>query len=96
MLENNQMLYMSFQCTDVYGCPKLLDMLLTTLSRIQSAGLTRNKETQRNRYPETGCNGTPSLSNMTDFDVNVTETFSDGARVRTMVIDEHHRTVPST
>ena len=28
--------------------------------------------TQRNRYPETGCNGAPSLSNMTDFYVNVT------------------------
>ena len=26
MFKNNQILYMSFQCTDVYGCPKLLDM----------------------------------------------------------------------
>ena len=27
MFLKNQILYMSFQCTDVYGCPKLLDML---------------------------------------------------------------------
>ena len=27
MFEKNQIFYMSFQCTDVYGCPKLLDML---------------------------------------------------------------------
>ena len=26
MFKNNQILYMCFQCTDVYGCPKLLDM----------------------------------------------------------------------
>ena len=26
MFKNNQILYMRFQCTDVYGCPKLLDM----------------------------------------------------------------------
>ena len=26
MSENNQILYIRFQCTDVYGCPKLLDM----------------------------------------------------------------------
>ena len=52
--------------------------------------------TQRNRYLETGCNGTPSLANMTDFYVNATETFCDGARVCTMVIDERHSTVPST
>ena len=26
MFENNQILYMRFQCIDVYGCPKLLDM----------------------------------------------------------------------
>ena len=52
--------------------------------------------TQRNRYPDTGCNGTPSLSNMTGFYVNVTETFSDGARVCAMVIDERYSTVPST
>ena len=52
--------------------------------------------TQRNRYPETGCNGTPSLSNMTDFYGNVTETLCDGARVCAMVIDERHSTVPST
>ena len=25
-VKNNQILYMRFQCTDVYGCPKLLDM----------------------------------------------------------------------
>eukprot|EP00731_Ephydatia_muelleri_P008396 Em0004g734a len=36
---------------------------------------------QRNRYPETGCNGAPSLSIKTDFHVNFTETFSDGIRV---------------
>ena len=52
--------------------------------------------TQRNRYPETGCNGTPSLSNMTGFYVNVTETFSDGARACAMVIEERYSTVPST
>ena len=51
---------------------------------------------QRNRYPETGCNGTPSLSNMTGVYVNVTATFSDGARVCAMVIDERYSTVPST
>ena len=27
MFLKNQILYMSFQCTDVYGCPKLLDMV---------------------------------------------------------------------
>ena len=27
MLEKNQILHMSFLCTDVYGCPKLLDMI---------------------------------------------------------------------
>ena len=53
-------------------------------------------QAQRNRYPETDCNGTPSLSNTTDFYVNVTETFSDGARVCAMVIDERYSTVPST
>ena len=47
--------------------------------------------TQRNRYPETGCNGAPSLSNMTDFHVNVTETLSDGARVFT---NGNRRTLP--
>ena len=26
MFKNNQILYMRFQCIDVYGCPKLLDM----------------------------------------------------------------------
>ena len=26
MFENNQILYMRFQCIDMYGCPKLLDM----------------------------------------------------------------------
>ena len=26
MFEKNQILYMTFQCTDVYGCPKFLDM----------------------------------------------------------------------
>ena len=36
---------------------------------------------QRNRYPETGCNGAPSLSIKTDFHVNFTKTFSDGIRV---------------
>eukprot|EP00731_Ephydatia_muelleri_P017441 Em0010g539a len=36
---------------------------------------------ERNRYPETGCNGAPSLSIKTDFHVNFTETFSDGIRV---------------
>ena len=36
---------------------------------------------QRNRYPETGCNGAPSLSIKTDFHVNFTETFSDVTRV---------------
>ena len=33
---------------------------------------------------------------MTDFYVNVTKTFGDGARVCTMVIDERYSTVPST
>ena len=47
-------------------------------------------------YPKTGCNGTPSLSNMIGFYVNVTETFSDSARVCAMVIDERYSTVPST
>ena len=37
--------------------------------------------TQRNCYPETGCNGAPSLSIKTDFHVNFTETFSDVTRV---------------
>ena len=37
-----------------------------------------------------------SLSNMTGFYVNVTETCSDGARVYAMVIDERYSTVPST
>ena len=46
---------------------------------------------QRNRYPETGSNGAPSLSNMTEFYVNVTETFSDGARVYT---NGNRRTLP--
>ena len=36
---------------------------------------------QRNRYPETGCNGASSLSIKTDFHVNFTETFSDVTRV---------------
>eukprot|EP00731_Ephydatia_muelleri_P003012 Em0001g3012a len=36
---------------------------------------------QRNRYPETDCNGAPSLSIKTDIHVNFTETFSDGIRV---------------
>ena len=48
-------------------------------------------DAQRNRYPETGCNGAPSLSNMTDFHVNVTETLSDGARVFT---NGNRRTLP--
>ena len=26
MFEKNQILYMRFQCIDMYGCPKLLDM----------------------------------------------------------------------
>ena len=26
MLEKNQIRYMRFRCTGVYGCPKLLDM----------------------------------------------------------------------
>ena len=26
LFENNQILYMRFQCIDMYGCPKLLDM----------------------------------------------------------------------
>ena len=30
IFENNQILYMRFQCTDVYGCPKLLDMVIGT------------------------------------------------------------------
>ena len=41
----------------------------------------RFDEAQRNRYPETGCNGAPSLSIKTDFHVNFTETFSDVTRV---------------
>ena len=36
---------------------------------------------QRNRCPETDCNGAPSLSITTDFHVNFTETFSDVTRV---------------
>ena len=40
-----------------------------------------SSDAQRNRYPETGCNGAPSLSIKTDFHVNFTETFSDGIRV---------------
>ena len=31
MFEKNQIFYMSFQCTDVYGCPKLLDMHIMEL-----------------------------------------------------------------
>ena len=27
MFKNNQILCMRFQCTDVYGCPKLLDIV---------------------------------------------------------------------
>ena len=27
MFKNNQILYMRFQCTDVYGCPKFLAMI---------------------------------------------------------------------
>ena len=46
---------------------------------------------QRNRYPETGCNGAPSLSIMTDFHVNFTETFSDGIRV---FMNGNRRTLP--
>ena len=47
--------------------------------------------TQRNRYPETGCNGAPSLSIKTDFHVNFTETFSDGIRV---FMNGNRRTLP--
>ena len=47
--------------------------------------------TQRNRYPETGCNGAPSLSIKTDFHVNFTETFSDGIRV---FMNVNRRTLP--
>ena len=47
--------------------------------------------TQRNRYPETGCNGAPSLSIKTDFHVNFTETFSDVTRVFS---NGNRRTVP--
>ena len=46
---------------------------------------------QRNRYPETGCNGAPSLSIKTDFHVNFTETFSDGIRV---FMNGNRRTLP--
>ncbi|KAL5503688.1 hypothetical protein EMCRGX_G010677 [Ephydatia muelleri] len=38
---------------------------------------------QQNRYPETGCNGAPSLSIKTDFHVNFTETFSDDPALST-------------
>ena len=47
--------------------------------------------TQRNRYPETGCNGAPSLSIKTAFHVNFTETFSDGIRV---FMNGNRRTLP--
>ena len=46
---------------------------------------------QRNHYPETGCNGAPSLSIKTDFHVNFTETFSDGIRV---FMNGNRRTLP--
>ena len=49
------------------------------------------KVSQRNRYPETGCNGAPSLSIKTDFHVNFTETFSDGIRV---FMNGNRRTLP--
>ena len=75
-------------------CPVCWTLYVPTISCLDCTGLLHFS--QRNRYPETGCNGTPSLSNMTDFYVNATETFCDGARVCTMVIDERHSTVPST
>ena len=49
------------------------------------------KITQRNVIRRSGCNGAPSLSDMTDFYVNVTETFNDGARV---CMNDNRRTLP--
>ena len=42
MFKNNQILYMRFQCTDVYGCPKFLAMLCNlekVLSCLEELGL---------------------------------------------------------
>ena len=36
MFEKNQILYMTFQCTDVYGCPKFLDMICMTSGCIRA------------------------------------------------------------
>ena len=58
---------------------------------VQVGGGIKMYSTQRNRYPETGCNGAPSLSIKTDFHVNFTETFSDGIRV---FMNVNRRTLP--
>ena len=42
MFKNNQILYIRFQCTDVYGCPKLLDMQIPK-STIQLISVAEGK-----------------------------------------------------
>ena len=67
-----------------------IDLASLAWPQCNSIGGTKTP-TQRNRYPETGCNGAPSLSIKTDFHVNFTETFSDGIRV---FMNGNRRTLP--
>ena len=47
MFEKNQILYMRFQCIDMYGCPKLLDMDL-----LLEKGVTHSAEEGQNPLAE--------------------------------------------
>ena len=69
MFEKNQILYMRFQCIDMYGCPKLLDMVYVTIIvhkvRQETKLLTclhvlPTKKKKKKKTPEELCNYRPT------------------------------------